>query len=61
MSGIKTSCESCCDFARPMMQQMVCATRVVNLRDPCCGFPNLCCQLARGGLMFGIKISCESC
>ena len=36
MFGIKISCVSCCDFAQPVMQQMFCVTRVVNLRDPCC-------------------------
>ena len=34
MFGIKISRVSCCDFAQPVMQQMFCVTRVVNLRDP---------------------------
>ena len=38
MFGIKILCVSCCDFAQPVMQQMFCVTRVVNLRDPCWDF-----------------------
>ena len=38
MFGIKISCKSSCEFVRPMMQQIFCVTRVVILRDPCCGF-----------------------
>ena len=38
MFGIKMSCQLCCGLARPVMQQMFCVTRVVNLRDPCCDF-----------------------
>ena len=61
MFGTKISCESCCNFARHMMQQKLCVTSVVNLSDPSCDFTSLYCKLVPGGLMFGIKISCESC
>ena len=63
MFGIKISCQLCCDLARPVMQQMFCVTRIVNLRDPFCDFtqPTLRICAMRGELMFGIKISCVSC
>ena len=38
MFVIKILRESCCDFVRPMMQQMFCVTRVLNLSDPSCDF-----------------------
>ena len=38
MFEIKISWESRCDFERPMIQQMFCVTRIVNLRDPFCDF-----------------------
>ena len=61
MFGIEISCESCCGFARPMMQQMFCMTRIVNLRDPFCDFTQPMFVFVRGELLFGIKILCASC
>ena len=56
MFGIKISCESCCDFARPLMQQMFCATRLVNLSDLSCDFTQAyVANVCQVGCCLGLK------